>query len=422
MPAPDPALQRDRTPAPATPRHSRHHPVRILVLGSLGVFVVFLDTTIVNVAFATMSRSFDTTTSHMAWVLNAYSLAFAAALIPAGRLADRYGRKRLFLVGAAGFALMSALCGLAPNADVLIAGRALQAVFAALIVPTSLALILPEFPEAKRPMAVGTWGAMGGAAAALGPTLGALLTEYADWRWIFLVNVPVCLAIIAFGAPILRESRDPQAGGVPDPLAVVLVAAIPATLSYAIIEGPRSGWDSARVLVCFAVAVLLTPLLLRRSATAARPVIDLALFRVRQFRLVNASVLSFAVAFYGILLGNIVFLQTVWGYSVLRAALANAPGPLLVALVARWASGLAFRIGYRQVLLIGGASWAAGTALLATGVGDSPHWVAHWLPAILLTGLGIGLTLPVQSGAAVQSLPPGRYGIGSAISQSFRQL
>ncbi|WP_212915058.1 MFS transporter [Streptomyces sp. TS71-3] len=238
----------------------------------------------------------------------------------------------------------------------------------------------------------------------------------------FLVNVPVCLAIIAFGAPILRESRDPQAGGVPDPLAVVLVAAVPAGLSYAIIEGPRSGWDSARVLVCFAAAVLLTPLLLRRSATAARPVLDLALFRVRQFRLVNASILSFAVAFYGILLGNIVFLQTVWGYSVLRAALANAPGPLLVALVARWASGLAFRIGFRQVLLIGGASWAAGTALLATGVGDSPHWVTHWLPATLLTGLGIGLTLPVQSGAAVQSLPPGRYGIGSAISQSFRQL
>src|SRR4029078_5472130 len=135
------------------------------------------------------------------------------------------------------------------------------------------------------------------------------------------------------------------------------------------------------VLVCFAAAVLLTPLLLRRSATAAQPVIDLALFRVRQFRLVNAAILSFAVAFYGILLGNIVFLQTVWGYSVLRAALANAPGPLLVALVARWASGLAFLFGFRKVLLIGGASWAAGTALLATRVADSPHWVAHWLPA-----------------------------------------
>ncbi|MGY4928417.1 MFS transporter [Streptomyces sp. 900105755] len=386
------------------------------------MFVVFLDTTIVNVAFATMSRSFGSSTSHTAWVLNAYSLVFAAILIPAGRLSDRYGRKKLFLTGLTGFAVMSALCGLAPSAGILIAGRTLQAIFAALIVPTSLALILPEFPESKRPMAVGTWGAMGAAAAACGPTLGALLTQYASWRWIFLVNVPLCIAMAVFGKRMLRESRDPHASGIPDPLAVLLVAAIPAALSYAIIEGPERGWGSAPVVGSFAVAVALTPLLLWRSATAARPVIDLSLFRVRHFRLVNASILMFATAFYGMLLGNIIFLQSVWGYSILQAALATAPGPVLVAGIARSASKLAHRIGYRPILLTGSVSWAAACLLFAATAGGSPHWATHWLPATLLMGLGIGLTLPVQSSAAVQSLPAHRYGLGSAISQGFRQL
>ncbi|MFI5680065.1 MFS transporter [Streptomyces cellulosae] len=423
MSVPEPATSLPRHGDPRRPAPTGgHSPLRILALSSFGVFVVFLDTTIVNVAFETISHSFDTTASKLAWVLNAYSLAFAAILVPAGRLADRYGRKKIFLIGLGGFALMSALCGLAPTPGVLIAGRALQAVFAALVVPTSLALVLPEFPGARRHVAVGTWGAMGAAAAACGPTLGALLTQYASWRWIFLVNVPICAAMIVSGGRILRESRDPHAGGIPDPVAVVLVAAVPAALSYAVIEGPTRGWSSAVVIAAFAGAVVLTPLLLWRSATAARPVIDLSLFRDRQFSLMNLAMLLFSVSFFGMLLSNVIFLQQVWGYSVLRAALAGAPGPLLVAFIARPTSGLAARIGFRPVLLLGGVTWMAGSVLLAAGVGASPHWATHWLPAVLLTGAGIGLTLPVQAGAAVASLPDHRSGTGSAVSQSFRQL
>jgi EmrB/QacA subfamily drug resistance transporter len=400
----------------------RRHALRVLALGSLGTFVVFLDTTIVNIAFQTISRSFDSTTGHLAWVLNAYSLVFAAMLIPAGRLADRYGRKRMFLVGLTGFAVMSALCGLAPDAGVLIAGRALQAVFAALVVPTSLALILPEFPAARRHVAVGTWGAMGAAAAALGPTLGALLTEYASWRWIFLVNVPICAAIVLFGVRALRESRDPHAAGIPDPVGVLLVAAVPALLSFGIIEGPDWGWTDPWVVGAFVLAALLLPTFVWRSATAARPVMDLALFRVRQFRLTNAATLLFATAFYGMLLGNVIFLQTEWHYSVLRAALASAPGPLVVTLVARAASTLAARTGHRPVLVTGAVLWALGSAGFAFDIGATPHWLTHWLPWTLLIGLGIGMTLPVQSGAAVQSLSAARYAIGSAVNASFRQL
>src|ERR1700744_1174375 len=199
---------------------------RVLAPGSVAAFAVFLATTIVNVAFETISRSFGTTTGHLSWVLNAYSLVFAAMLIPAGRLADRYGRKRLFLIGLGGFAVFSALCGAAPGAGVLIAARALQGAFAALVVPTSLALVLPEFPPARRHVAIGTWSAMSAAAAATGPTLGALLTEYASWRWIFLVNVPICAAMIVAGIGLLREAGEPDSAGTPVQADTMLVAAV----------------------------------------------------------------------------------------------------------------------------------------------------------------------------------------------------
>jgi EmrB/QacA subfamily drug resistance transporter len=394
----------------------------VLAVGSVAAFAVFLDTTIVNVAFETISRSFATTTGHLSWVLNAYSLVFAAVLIPSGRLADRYGRKRLFLIGLAGFAVFSALCGAAPGTGVLIAARALQGAFAALVVPTSLALVLPEFPAARRHVAIGTWSAMSAAAAALGPTLGALLTEYASWRWIFLVNVPICAALIAGGRRLLRESREDRAAGIPDPAGTLLIAAVPALLSFAIIEGPAWGWSSAAVVASFTGAAALLPVFVWRSARAARPAMDLSLFRVRQFRVINAATLIFAAAFYGMLLSNTVFLQTAWHYSILRAALGATPAPLVVVAISRPASWLAARIGPRPVLTAGALSWAAGAGGLALLIGGSPDWAARWLPVTLLLGLGIGLTLPVQAGAAVATLPPARLALGSAVSNSFRQL
>jgi EmrB/QacA subfamily drug resistance transporter len=394
----------------------------VLVLGSLSVFVVFLDTTVVNVAFETISRSFGATPGHLSWVLNVYSLVFAAVLIPAGRLADRYGRKRLFLVGLGGFAAFSAACGAAPDAGVLVAARALQGVFAALVVPSSLALVLPEFPVTRRHVAIGTWSAMGAAAAALGPTLGALLTEYASWRWIFLINVPICALVIFFGLRLLRESREPRSAGVPDPIGTLLVAAVPALLSFAIIEGPAWGWSSPWVVTGFVAGAVLLPVFVWRSATAARPAVDLSLFSVRQFRLVNAATLLFAAAFYGMLLSNTLFLQTVWHFSVLRAALGTAPAPLVVVAIASPATRLAARIGHRRVLLAGALSYAAAVILFALFIGGSPDWAARWLTISLLTGTGIGLTLPVQSGAAVASLPPARLALGSAVASSFRQL
>ncbi|MET8560897.1 MFS transporter [Streptomyces flaveolus] len=393
-----------------------------LALGSLGIFVVFLDTTIVNVAFQAITRSLHSTADQLAWVLNAYSLVFAAALIPAGRLADRYGRKRLFLIGSAGFAVTSTLCGLAPNSGTLIGARVLQAAFAALVSPTSLALILPEFPPRRRPFAIGVWGAMGAVAAALGPALGALLTQYLSWRWIFLVNVPVCALIVLFGTRLLRESRNPSDSGMPDPLGAVLIALIPAALSFAVIEGPRWGWSDGRVVWAFLAAAVLLPFFLWRTRRAAQPVMDLKLFGRPQFRLVSVATLLFAGAFFGALLANIVFLQTVWHYSVLRSAFAITPGPLMVAVIASIAPRLSQKYSPRHVLSVGALVFAVALSGFALLIGSEPHWTSHWLPVQLGMGMGIGLTLPVQSSAAVQELPPGSLAVGSAINASFRQL
>jgi MFS family permease len=186
----------------------------VLAVTSLGVFVVLLDTTIVNIAFPAITTAFPSTTrAALSWVLNAYAIVFAALLITAGRLADQVGRRRVFLTGLALFAVTSAACGLAPTLPALVAGRALQAVGAALLVPTSLALLLAEFPTSRRSMAVGLWGAVGAVAAASGPLLGALLVETAGWRWIFLANLPVCALAITAGRRLLAESTDPQASG-----------------------------------------------------------------------------------------------------------------------------------------------------------------------------------------------------------------
>ena len=398
------------------------HATWVLVLTSLVVFMVFLDATIVNVAFATISRSLRTDAGRLAWVLNGYSLAFAAILIPAGRLADRYGRKRLFLVGVTGFAVFSGLCGVAPGAGVLIAGRVLQALFAALVVPTSLALLLPEFPPERRHVAVGTQASMGALAAAIGPTLGALIIEYGSWRWVFLVNVPIGLAVAAVGAALLREGRDPAASGIPDPLGAGLVAAIPALASYAIIEGPSRGWTDPLVLGGFVLAALLLPVFVWRCRTVRRPALDLALFRIRRYRLMIASGLLFGTAFYGLLLANVVFLQTVWRYSVLRAALAGAAAPLVVVIVSQLSTRLAARVGFRAVLLAGAICWAACCSALALFVHDNPEWTTRWLPISLLLGLAIGLALPVQLSAVAAALPPANFGLGSAVNASFRQL
>jgi EmrB/QacA subfamily drug resistance transporter len=355
-------------------------------------------------------------------VLNAYNIVFAALLVPAGRLADLLGRRRIFFVGMGLFLAASALCGLAPSDEVLIGARVVQAAGAALLVPTSLGLLLPEFPPERRATATALWGAIGGVAAATGPSLGGLLIELTDWRLVFFVNLVLGAVALVPARRLLRETRDPDRGAVPDALGIALLAGGVGALSLAIVEAPSWGWGSARVLGAFAGSALLLAAFVWRSVAHPHPVLEFSLFKVRSFAAACAGVGVFALGFYAVLLANILFLTSVWDYSILRAGFAVTPGPLMAATSSALAGRMIDRYGQRVSAAPGGLIFAVGCVLFATGLGSEPAYVAEFLPSTILTGIGVGLSFAGWSSAAVAELPPARFATGSAISSCFRQL
>src|SRR4051794_19042191 len=306
---------------------------KVLLVTAVAVFMAFLDVTIVNVAFPSIRTAFPAASlPSLSWVLNAYNIVFAALLVPAGRLADLLGRRRLFFWGLLLFVVASCLCGLAWSVPVLVGARVLQAAGAALLVPTSLGLLLPEFPVSQRATATALWGAVGGVAAATGPSLGGLLISWSDWRLVFFVNLVLGAAAWVPARRLLRETRDPDRGAVPDALGIGLLAGGVGLLSLAIVEAPSWGWGSARVVGAFLLAGVALGAFVWRSARVAHPVLELALFRVRSFAVACLGLLLFSLGFYALLLANILFLTGVWGYSTLHAGIAVTPGPLMAAL------------------------------------------------------------------------------------------
>lgn len=407
---------------PSTTPAERRATLALLVAG-LGIFMVFLDTQILFVAFGDIEASFsDVSTNALSWVLSAYTLAFAALLVPAGRLADRWGRKAVFLGGLALFTVASAACGLAPTAGLLIAARVLQAVGAAAITPTSLALVLRATPPERVPIAVAVWGSMGAVAAALGPTLGGLLVDAAGWRSVFFVNLPVCAIAIFAGRRILVESREAEPGPFPDLLGAAVLAAGVAAVSLGLVQSEQWGWADARTAGAIAAGVVLTVLFVLRSRSQAAPALDLTLFRIPSFRWGNLATAVFGLSFTAMFLANVTFLTNVWGWGIVKAGVAMSPGPTVVLVLARRFGRLAARIGPRPLIIVGGLVYALGGLLLVTTVDTAPNYASSMLPAWLLTGLGVALALPQLSSATVQGLPADRYALGSAVNQTMRQL
>jgi EmrB/QacA subfamily drug resistance transporter len=395
----------------------------VLVSTSLAVFAVFLDTTIGFVAFPAISATFRSSApATLSWVLNAYTLVFAALLIPAGRLADRVGRRKMFLIGVIAFTMGSMLCGLAPNVGFLITAEMLEAVGAAILVPASLALVLQTFPREKIPVAVAIWGAIGAVAGAAGPTLGALVVDNLSWRWAFYINLPVGLFSLFLGRRVLPEGREANPGRLPDPLGVAMLAGGIALVTYAIVQTNTWGWASARFSGTVTGGLVLLGLFVVRCSRVDNPVIRLSLFRANNFRWANAAMVIFAIGFNAMFLGNVLFLTRVWGYSILRAGLAISVGPLIVAATAPMFGKLAGRIGQRRLLMPGGLLWAAGGLFLIARATTTPDYVGTYLPTVAFTGLGVALCLPQLSSAAVQGLPPDQFGAGSAFSQAVRNL
>jgi EmrB/QacA subfamily drug resistance transporter len=398
------------------------HRWKVLIVTAVAVFMSFLDVTIVNVAFPDLQRDFgEASRADLSWVLNGYNIVFAALLVPAGRVADRVGRRRMFFIGVWTFLGASVLCGLASSPEMLVAARLLQAAGGAILVPTSLALLLPEFPLESRATAVAIWGATGAVAAALGPSLGGVLVDELGWRWVFFVNVPIGLAALVPARGLLRETRL-GSGPLPDALGTALLIVAVGALALGIVKGSEWGWDSARVLASLGVAAVLLPVLLLRSARHRAPVIDLTLFRARSFAVANAGMFVFSSAFYALLLAGVLFLTQVWDYSILEAGFAITPGPLTAALVAPPGGRLSDRYGQRVVAAPGALLFAAGAGLLALNMDSTPDYVAEYLPAQILTGAGVGLSFASWSSAAVAQLPPERFATGSAVLSCLRQI
>ena len=410
-------------PGPVADSSPGGHRNAVFVVTALGAFMASLDLSIVNVAFPALERTFThDSRAELAWVITGYSIVFGALLVIAGRTADRLGSRRVYFAGLGVFCLGSALAGAAPTVTLLVLGRLVQGLGAAALLPSSLSLLLAAFPHDRRSQVVALWGGIGALAVATGPSLGALLITGFNWRAAFYVNLPVGLVAWLVGRTVLTDPGGDRSRTSPDYPGVALLGGALAALVLAISEGPSWGWSSGGIIGSLAAAVLLGILFVHRSRRHTEPVLDLTLFRQRSFTVANAATLLYAMGFFAMLLGNILFLTGVWHYSILKAGLAVTPGPLVVAVVSGPAGRAAARYGFRRVLLPGFVVFAGGLAWYAVRVGIRPDYGSVWLPGTLVVGLGIGLTFPVLSAAAVSSLHAERFAVGSAVNQTARQV
>ena len=411
------------TAAPDTVPSARRVTAVVGVL-SLAVFMSSLDLFIVNLAFPYIGREYaGTSLSSLSWVLNGYTIVFAAVLVPAGRWADRVGRRRVFVAGLAAFVVGSLFCGLAPGVATLIAARVVQAAGAGLMVPASLSLLLATVPAQARSRAIGTWSAIGALGAALGPVIGGSLVQF-SWRWVFWINLPVGLAAILLAGKVVPESKDDHVTGRPDLAGAGLLAAAVALIALALVKAPAWGWGSAGFVGLLLASLACGAAMVVRSHRHHSPVIELGLLRSRTFSGAFVASILYYAAFGAFVLNSVEFLTGVWHYSAVRAGLAIGPGPLMVLpfarLVAPW---LAARLGGPGRVAVIGCVVNAGAQLLwLTQIQAHPAYLTHLLPAQLLGGAGVGLTIPSLLGVGTASLAPARFGTGSGILNMARQV
>ena len=401
----------------------RPSPRTVLAIASLGGAVAFVDATIVNIAFPDIARSFPgTSISTLSWVLNAYNIVFAAFLMAAAGIADLLGRRRVFVFGLELFTVASLLCAIAPSADALIAFRVVQALGAALLVPSALALVLDAFPPARRSHGVALLSAVGAAAAGLGPSLGGLLVAAANWHLVFLVNVPIGVAAALLARRRLAESRAPGRRRVPDLPGTLLFASAIGALVLSMVKGQEWGWGSARIIGCLAVALAFGAVVAWRCTWHRSPIADLSLLRIRTVSAANAMTVIGAAGFYSYTLANVLFLTGLWRYSVLQAGLALTAGPVVAVVVAGAASRLAQRIGPRPVLVAGGLLWSGAVLWFVERAGMTPDFAGQWLPGMVLLGIGAGTLFPILSGTAVAAAPGGSFATATGMNSVARQI
>ncbi len=408
--------------APAVPDLDQGHPHKWLILAavSLGMFMTLLDVTIVNIAIPAIIKDLNTTVTAVSWVVNAYSLALAVLFLSMGRFGDRFGLKLVFLAGLTVFSISSLACGLAPNINWLIGFRVLQGVGGAAMAPISLAILFRVFPRRQQGMAVGLWGALGGVAAAVGPTLGGFLVEYASWHWVFFINVPIgagALALCWWVVP--RDQAHRTSSGI-DLVGVSISAVGLFCFVLALIQTSTWGWTSTKTVALFAIGIASFPLFAWWELRVPSPMFDFRLLRIRSFTAANTTMMLVGATMGGALFLLPIFLISVLGYSELKAAIAITPMPLMALILGPIVGRLTDGIGPRLPAAVGTAFFGVGMLLLAQLGGHSTALSVGW--RVMFLGVGMGCVFPSVSSAAMGSLPPEVSGVGSGALNTLRQI
>jgi len=390
-----------------------------LVAVALATFMTYLDNNIVNVAIPDIQRELGLSTAGIEWVVSGYILTFAGLLLAGGRLADAFGRRRLFLIGLGVFTASSLVAGFAGGAGDLIAARALQGIGAALVTPTTLAIISATFTDPReRNAAVGVWGGVGALALAVGPLLGGLLTQHVSWEWIFWINVPIGIATMALGTWAITESRETEARRLDRPgLGLSTVALF--TLTWALIEGHDRGWTSAAILGAFALAAAAAFAFVLVERRVAQPMVDISLFRSREFSGGIVAVMLWAFGLFGIYFFTSIYLQGVLGFSPTKAGAAFVPMALLMAGSAIVSDRVAARFGaYRST---GFGMLAMGLGIGSTALLGTDASFLSLMPSFAVIGLGGGMTIPLTA-TVLSAMPTSQAGVASAVFNASREV
>lgn len=398
-------------------------PWPVFWVASVAAFLVSLDTTMLYSAFGALRAGFpQASAADMSWVLNAYTVVYAAMLIPAGGLSDTHGRKRVFLIGVTLFLAASAACGLAGSVAWLIAARVLQAVGAALLTPASLSIVLAAFPQSKRAVTVSLWGAVGGFAAAVGPSLGSLVVQHIGWPWAFFINLPIGAISLWRGVTLLVESPRADTRRRVDVVGMLLLVVAVGAAALAIVQAESPAWSRTDLLAVTLTGAGAFVGFIVWARAVREPLVDLDLFRHPTYSAVNAATLSFGIAFSMMFFAFFFYMSHVWHYTQAQAGLAIAPGPLMVIPVAILTGRLAGRYGHRPFLVGGSLVYGCAGLWFLLMPGTEPAYLTDWLPGLFLSGVGVGMVLPSLSGAAVSKLPAPHYAVGSAVNQATRQI
>ncbi|MCX4778277.1 MFS transporter [Streptomyces sp. NBC_01264] len=392
----------------------------VLAVCALSMFLIGVDTTIVNVGLPAIGRGLGAGTRGLEWVVDAYTVVLASLLIASGALADRFGRRRVFRCGLVVFALASVACALAPSLGLLTAARAVQGVGASMLSPVALAIVVNAMPDPReRARAIGIWASVFGLSMAAGPVIGGTLIAAFGWRSVFWINAPVVAVALVLVAVFVPESRGQRARRLDLPGQLLLTAALCVSVGV-LIEGPRIGWASPAALACYAAVAAATTAFARVELRRTEPLIDLRLFRRPPFAsAVLGAVAVFAALSVSLLLTTL-YLQNSRGWTPLAAGAATLPMALGATVCAPWSGGLTGRLGPRRPLLLAGGFTAAG-GLCMVGLGPDPG-VPSLLAAYLLIGIGFGFANAPLTHTAVGGLPPSRAGVAGAVTSTARQV